>query len=202
MSSRESGQSCSKRDGSGRRQICSGRAAGAGRAGPKLLSIADAAGNAAAAVALPAAGDAAGVTAAGGRCFAIRARRPCLERQLPHSRPRVRAALEAAEAPDIIEAQLDKDTTDDAEEGASEAGRPRGAAAELSGVQGWIVTHAGERGLKEGGHSRTELVFLTTFRCARRSARAASARAGNCTRMHIQCTSLKGSLRRQGEAVD
>ena len=83
VSSRESGQSCSKRDGSGRRQICSGRAAGAGRAGPKLLSIAYAAGNAAAAVSLPVAGDAGGVTAAGGRasrCFAIRERRPCLWR--------------------------------------------------------------------------------------------------------------------------
>ena len=83
MSSLESGQNCSWRDGSGRRQICSGRAAGAGRAGPKLLSIAYAAGNAAAAVSLLVAGDAGGVTAAGGRasrCFAIRAQRPCLWR--------------------------------------------------------------------------------------------------------------------------
>ena len=82
-----------------------------------MLSIADAAGNAAAAVALPAAGDAAGVMASGGRaslCFAIRARR----------------------APDIIEAFLDKDTAEGAEKGASEAGRPLGAALELRGVQG------------------------------------------------------------------
>ena len=90
------------------RQNCSGRAAVAGRASRKLLSIADAAGNAAAAVALPAARDAAGVTAAGGRasrCFAILARASLpLARQLPHSSPRVRAALEAAEAPDIIDA--------------------------------------------------------------------------------------------------
>ena len=48
MSSLESGQSCSWRDGSGRWQICSGRAAGASRAGPKLLNIAYAAGKAAA----------------------------------------------------------------------------------------------------------------------------------------------------------
>ena len=76
-------QQCSKCDGSGRWQICSGRAAGACLAGPKLLSIAYAAGNAAAAVSLPVAGDAGGVTAVGGRasrCFAIRARRPCLWR--------------------------------------------------------------------------------------------------------------------------
>ena len=48
-------QSCRKHDGSGRRQICSGRAASAGSAGQKMLSIGDAAVNAAAAVSLPAA---------------------------------------------------------------------------------------------------------------------------------------------------
>ena len=47
-------------DGSGRRQIWSGRAAGTGSAGQNLSCITDAAGNAAAATALPAAGDAAG----------------------------------------------------------------------------------------------------------------------------------------------
>ena len=41
---------------------------------------------------------------------------------------------EVAEAPNIIEALQDKDTTEDAEKGASEAGRPRGAALELRGV--------------------------------------------------------------------
>ena len=83
VSSRESGPELQQVRRQRAPEICSGRAAGAGRAGPKLLSIAYAAGNAAAAVSLPAAGDAGGMTAAGGRasrCFAIRARRPCLWR--------------------------------------------------------------------------------------------------------------------------
>ena len=51
-----------KRDGGGRRQICNGRVAGAGRAGPKLLRIAHAAGNSAAEASPPVAGDTAGTT--------------------------------------------------------------------------------------------------------------------------------------------
>ena len=56
MSGRQWSRDRRRRDCSGCRQMCSERDAGVGRAGPKLLSIADAAGNAAAAVALPAAG--------------------------------------------------------------------------------------------------------------------------------------------------
>ena len=75
--------------------------------------------------------------------------------------------LKAAEAPDIIEALLDKDTAEDAKKGASEAGRPLGTALELRGVQGWVVTHAGERldTRFEGGWSFSDRAcFFADFR--------------------------------------
>ena len=60
-------------------------------------------------------------------------------------------ALAGSEAPDIIEAKLDEDTAEGAEEGGGEEGWPRGAAPELRGVQDRRGTQAGKKDGREFG---------------------------------------------------